>query len=93
MAHIVAPLIHFFYTEIMKTLTIADMKTQFSDVIDEVMNGEQFQIVFGMSKKPVAMIVPVQNQNKSRKIGILNGKAVFKTNENSKISEEEFLGI
>jgi antitoxin (DNA-binding transcriptional repressor) of toxin-antitoxin stability system len=77
----------------MKALTIADIETRFSDVIGEVMNGEKVQILFGTLKEPVAMIVPMQSQNNPRKIGILEGKALFKVNGNSKFTEEEFLGI
>ncbi|MDR2424489.1 MAG: hypothetical protein LBD59_07170 [Prevotellaceae bacterium] len=77
----------------MKTLTVTDMEAHFSDIIGEVINGEQFQISFDASKEPVAMIVPVQKQKKSRKIGVLDGKALFKINGESKISEKEFLGI
>jgi antitoxin (DNA-binding transcriptional repressor) of toxin-antitoxin stability system len=77
----------------MRTLTVADIETHFSDIIGEVINGEKIQIFFDTSKEPVAMIVPVQNQRNSRKIGVLDGKALFKINGDSKISEEEFLGI
>jgi antitoxin (DNA-binding transcriptional repressor) of toxin-antitoxin stability system len=77
----------------MKTLTVTDIETHFSDIIGEVINGEQFQIRFDASKEPVAMIVPLQKQKKSRKIGVLDGKALFKINGDSKISEEDFFGI
>lgn len=76
----------------MRTLTVTDIETHFSDIIEEVINGEKFQILFDISKEPVAMIIPMQNQKKSRKIGVLDGKALFKINGDSKISEEEFLG-
>ena len=76
----------------MKALTVAEIKTHFSDVLGQVKNGETFKILYGKSKKPVAMIVPIDN-NGPRRIGILDGKAVFKENGNGKISEEEFLGI
>jgi antitoxin (DNA-binding transcriptional repressor) of toxin-antitoxin stability system len=77
----------------MKTLTIADIETRFSDVIGEVISGEKIQILFGTSKEPVAMIIPIQNQNNPRKIGVLEGKALFKINGNSKFTEKEFLGL
>jgi len=77
----------------MKAFTVAEIKTNFSDVLVRVKNGENIKILYGKSKKPVAMIVPIENINSPRKIGILDGKAAFKTNGNSKISEEEFLGI
>jgi antitoxin (DNA-binding transcriptional repressor) of toxin-antitoxin stability system len=77
----------------MKALTVAEIKNHFSDVLVQVRNGENVKILYGKSKKPVAMIIPIENINSSRKIGILDGKATFKINGNDKISEEEFLGI
>jgi antitoxin (DNA-binding transcriptional repressor) of toxin-antitoxin stability system len=76
----------------MKALTVAELKTHFSDVLTQVKNGENVKILYGKSKKPVAMIIPIENIS-PRKIGILDGKATFKINGNGKISEEEFLGL
>jgi antitoxin (DNA-binding transcriptional repressor) of toxin-antitoxin stability system len=75
----------------MKTLTVAEIKARFSDVLICVKNGENVKILYGKSKKPVAMIVPIENN--PRKIGILDGKARFKINGSGKITEQEFLGI
>jgi antitoxin (DNA-binding transcriptional repressor) of toxin-antitoxin stability system len=77
----------------MKTLTVAKIKTHFSDVLAQVKNGENVKILYGKSKKPVAMIIPIENINSPRKIGVLDGKATFKLNGDGKISEEEFLGM
>ena len=77
----------------MKALTVAEIKAQFSDILVRVKNGESVKILYGKSKKPIAMIVPIEKKNSSRQIGILDGKATFTTNGNGKISEEEFLGI
>jgi antitoxin (DNA-binding transcriptional repressor) of toxin-antitoxin stability system len=77
----------------MKALTVAEVKTNFSDVLNHVKSGENVKILYGKSKKPVAMIIPIENMNSPRKIGIMEGKATFEINGNSKISEEEFLGI
>jgi antitoxin (DNA-binding transcriptional repressor) of toxin-antitoxin stability system len=77
----------------MEALTVAEVKAHFAEVLGRVKNGENVKIVYGKSKKPVAMIVPVENINNPRKIGILDGKATFKTKGNGKISEEEFLGL
>jgi antitoxin (DNA-binding transcriptional repressor) of toxin-antitoxin stability system len=81
------------YTHNMRAMTVAEVKTNFSDILIRVKGGENIKILYGKSKKPVAMIVPIENINNPRKIGILDGKAKFKINGNSKISEEEFLGI
>jgi antitoxin (DNA-binding transcriptional repressor) of toxin-antitoxin stability system len=77
----------------MKALTVAEVKTHFSDILVQVKNGENVKILFGKSKKPIAMIVPIENMTSPRKIGILDGKAKFKTKGDGKITEEEFLGF
>ena len=75
----------------MKTMTIADMEKNFSDVLFQVKNGERFKILQDNFEEPVAMIIPIENI--SRKIGILDGKAKFIMNGDGKISETDFLGL
>ena len=77
----------------MRTVTVTDIETQLSDIIGEVANGEKIKILADTAEEPVAMIVPLQNSKQPRNIGVLDGKAVFQVNGDSKISEEEFLGI
>jgi len=77
----------------MKTLTANDVKANISDVLVQVRNGENFKILYGKSKEPVAMLIPIKNASLSRKIGILDGKASFKQKGNGKINEKEFLNI
>jgi len=77
----------------MKSLTVGQIKTHLSDVLVSVKKGENIRILYGKSKKPVAMIVPMDNINIPRKIGVLDGKATFKIIGDGKITEEEFLGI
>ena len=77
----------------MNAMTIAELKTHFSDVLVRVKNGEKIKILYGKAKKPVAMIVPIENMDSPRRIGILDGKATFKEIGDGKITEEEFLGL
>ena len=77
----------------MKTITVTDAKTNFSEVLIQVKNGEKFKIMYDNFKEPIAMIIPMENNNLSRKIGILDGKAKFVINGDGKISEEDFLGV
>ena len=77
----------------MKGFTVAEVKANFSDVLVKVKNGENIKILYGKSKKPVAMIVPIQDMDSPRKIGILDGQAEFRINGDGKASEEEFLGL
>jgi len=76
----------------MKGFTVAEVKAHFSDVLVSVKDGENIKILYGKSKKPVAMIVPIEDSTSPRKIGPLEGKATFKVSGNGKISQEEFLG-
>ena len=81
------------YLKNMKAMTVAEIKTHFSDVLLRVKNGENVKILYGKAKKPIAMIVPINNIDSPRSIGILDGKAKFSINGSGKISEEEFIGI
>jgi len=60
----------------MKMLPVGELKAQFSEVLEKVKMGESFGILYGKKKKPVAMIVPFNDQERKseRKIGILDGK-------------------
>jgi antitoxin (DNA-binding transcriptional repressor) of toxin-antitoxin stability system len=78
----------------MKALTIAEVKTHFSDILFQVRTGEKVKILYGKSKKPIAMIVPLEEDKYThRKIGILDGIASYKEEGDGKISLEEFLGV
>ena len=77
----------------MEALTVAEIKSRFSQILVQVKNGENFKILYGKARKPIAMIIPIEHEDKSRKIGVLDGKAKFKIKGDGKISEEDFLGI
>ena len=78
----------------MKTLTVGNLKTHFSEVLREVQNGEEVAIAFGKKKEIVAYLVqkPAHKLEK-RKLGPgeAKGKVTFKMD--FKMSDEEFLGL
>lgn len=78
----------------MKHIPVGALKSQFSEVLEKVKQGEKFGILYGKKKTPVAMIVPYAQETlqKKRKIGILDGKTEIKFSEDYKITEEELLG-
>jgi antitoxin (DNA-binding transcriptional repressor) of toxin-antitoxin stability system len=76
----------------MKAITVTEAEANFPDVLSQVKNGEKL-ILHGNNEEVVTLIIPLENNVVSRKIGILNGKAKFETSENGKVSEEEFFGI
>jgi antitoxin (DNA-binding transcriptional repressor) of toxin-antitoxin stability system len=77
----------------MEALTVAELKSRFSQILVQVKNGEQVKILYGKAKKPIAMIVPIETKDAPRKIGMLDGRASFSTKGDGKISEEDFLGL
>lgn len=77
----------------MKSLPVGELKARFSEILEEVQQGETIEIVFGKQKKPVARIVPIvgTKRKKKRKIGVLDGKVNIRFAKNFKMTEEEFL--
>lgn len=53
-------------------MTVGDFKAQFSAVLDKVLQGDEVQILYGRSKKPVAQITKIEEKPKKKKrpIGI-----------------------
>ena len=77
----------------MNKMTVADFKADFSSVLSKVQMGEQFEILFGRTKKPVAILSPLESSKKTKRIlGTYEGKAKFSELGDGKISLEEFLG-
>ena len=79
----------------MKTLPVGEIKSQFSEVLEQVKHGETFGILYGKKKTPVAMIVPYKSdeEKKDRVIGILDGKLNITFSDDFKMTEEEFLDL
>ncbi len=77
----------------MKTMTVADFKTNFSAVLKEVEAGEKIAITYGRKKEVKAMLVPSTEIKKERVLGAWEGKvtAVFKGGHNT--TEKEFYGM
>jgi len=78
----------------MKTLTVSDIKNNFSEVLKKVQDGEEIAIAFGKNKKVIAYIVPeLHSEQPKRQLGLLEGKATFEWIGDGKITEEEFLNL
>lgn len=79
----------------MKSLSVGELKAQFSVVLEKVQQGETFEIVFGKKKEPVARIVPVNDAEpkKKRKLGAWDGKVKVTFGPNFKMTDEELLDL
>jgi len=79
----------------MKSLRVGELKANFSEVLEEVQNGETIEIVYGKKKKPVARIVPIDDDKPKgkRKLGLLAGKMKVVFADDFKMTEEEFINL
>jgi antitoxin (DNA-binding transcriptional repressor) of toxin-antitoxin stability system len=78
----------------MKALSVGELKTHFSEILEEVQQGKRIGILYGRTKKPVAMIVPyTEEKTGRRKIGVLDGKIKIKFRDDFEMSAEELLGM
>jgi prevent-host-death family protein len=77
----------------MNAIPIGQLKANFSTILERVKKGEKVVISFGKKKEKVAVLVPFKDDNppKSRKLGLLKGKAKCLFKEDFQISDEEFL--
>lgn len=59
----------------MQTIQVGQFKAEFSSVLDKVQNfGEKYIIEYGKKHKKVAMLVPYEEEKKSREFGMYTGK-------------------
>jgi prevent-host-death family protein len=80
----------------MKSLSLEEFKPRFSELLDEVQQGETIEIVHGKQSKPVARLVPIEEpkgKKTNRKLGILEGKADYVIADDFKMTEEEFINL
>jgi len=82
------------YIYYMKDMAVGEIKAEFSTVLENVKEGQKIGILYGRAKKPVAMIVPYQEEKKEeRKIGILDGKANFEFKDDFEMTAEELCNL
>lgn len=74
-------------------MPVGELKTHFSQIIEDVKHGEEVIISYGKKKENIAVIIPYSKyKNKNRiKLGILKDKAKYKFNEDFKMTSDELL--
>ena len=78
----------------MKALAVGELKTHFSQILNEVRQGEKVGILYGRAKEPVAMIVPYHEEKKTeRRIGILDGKVTIEFRDDFAMTTEELCSL
>lgn len=69
-------------------MTVGDFKAQFSSVLDKVLQGEEVQILYGRSKKPVAQLTKFVEKPKKRPIGMYKDYGPFWEDETFELTPE-----
>ncbi len=77
----------------MKTMSVGEFKTHFSEVVEQVKAGEKIAVTFGKKKEVIGYFLPELPKQEKRKIGILQGKASAEFSPDFKITDEEFLKL
>ena len=79
----------------MNAIQVGQLKANFSTILERVKKGEKVVISFGKKKEKVAVLVPFKDDKsqKSRKLGLLKGKAKCIIKEDFQISDEELLSL
>ena len=78
----------------MKTYTVGDLKTNFSQILECVRAGEEIAIAFGQKKEIVAYLVPRSARpDAKRQLGLLAEKAQAVFQDDFTITEAEFLNL
>ena len=77
----------------MKTLQLAEAKTNFSSIMRDIQAGDEVAIAYGKKKKTIAVIIPFEQWKKSKKreLGTLKGKVKVKFARDFSMSDEEFI--
>lgn len=77
----------------MKTMTVGEFKTHFSEVLEQVKSGLSIAVTYGRRKEVVGYFLPKSARDpKKRQLGLMEGKATAVFNPDFKITEDEFLG-
>lgn len=78
----------------MKALAVGEFKSRFSEVLEDVKQGEEFVVCFGRKKEKVAVLIPYDKYvQKPVVLGVLEGKATYRIKDDFEMTDEELLGL
>jgi prevent-host-death family protein len=77
----------------MKTMTVGEFKSRFSEALDAVREGETIIVSHGRDRKKVAAMVPYSEltTTEKRPLGLLKSKARVKFGREFAIDDEQLL--
>ena len=77
----------------MKTVPVAEVRSNLSTLLKEVESGNEIGISFGRRRETIAVIVPIAEYKKikERRLGSLAGRLTVEFKDDWKMTDEEFL--
>jgi|HubBroStandDraft_2_1064218.scaffolds.fasta_scaffold145457_2 prevent-host-death family protein len=77
----------------MKTMTVGEFKSRFSEALDAVRDGETIVVSYGRNRRKVAAMVPYSELKSPQKrpLGLLKSKAHAKFGRDFVMTDDEFL--
>ena len=77
----------------METISVGELKSRFSEVLERVKKGEEIIISYGKVRKKVAVLLPYDRYapKQNRKIGLLKDRGACVIHKDFKLTEEEML--
>ncbi len=77
----------------MKTMTVGEFKSRFSEALDAVRDGETIIVSYGRNHRKVAAMVPYSQiePTRARPLGLLKAKASVKFSRDFGIEDEQLL--
>jgi antitoxin (DNA-binding transcriptional repressor) of toxin-antitoxin stability system len=75
----------------MQTLTVGELKTNFSEVLKKIKSGQKIGISYGRKREKVAVIVPYSDYVSTRSLGLLKDRAQCIIHDDFEITEKEML--
>ena len=77
----------------MHTLSVGELKTNFSEVIRQLQKGEEIIISYGKKKEKIAVLMPYSHYKNrpKRRLGLLKDLGHYVIHEDFKIDDEGML--
>lgn len=77
----------------MKTMSVGEFKSRFSEALDAVRDGETIVVLYGRNHRKVAAMIPYSELKppQKRPLGLLRSKVRVKFGRDFVLAEDEFL--
>jgi prevent-host-death family protein len=78
----------------MKTMPVGELKAHFSQVVEEVKNGEEIVVSYGKKHENVAVLIPYSTYRKKNRIrlGLLKNQGSAEFGDDFKMTADELIG-